>query len=77
MDNRVRVLKSGDTLAIFDRYGDIEPVGLGSRGLYFRDTRFLSRCALRLGNSPLQLLGSTIREQERLLVVELANAAIA
>ena len=76
VDNRVRVLKSGDTLAIFDRYGDIEPVGLGSQGLYFRDTRFLSRCALRLENSPLQLLSSTIREQERLLVVELANADI-
>lgn len=77
LDDRRRVLKSGDLLAVFDRYGDIEPVGLGSHGLYFHDTRFLSRLALRLERASLQLLGSTIREDERSLIVELANADIA
>ncbi len=76
LDDRVRVLKSGDTLGIFDRYGDIERVGPGSHGLYFHDTRFLSRYVLRLENGPLQLLGSTLREQERSLIVNLANADI-
>lgn len=77
VDDRVRVLKSGDTLAIFDRYGDIERAGPGTHGLYFRDTRFLSRFAVRLENSPLQLLSSTINEQDRTLLVNLANADIA
>ena len=27
-----RVLKHGDTFAVFDRYGDIQPVGLGEQG---------------------------------------------
>jgi glycogen debranching enzyme len=77
VDDRIRVLKSGDTLGIFDRYGDIESVGLGSHGLYFRDTRFLSRFSLRLEDHSLQLLSSTILEEERMLVVNLANADIA
>ena len=77
VDDRVRVLKSGDLLAIFDRYGDIVPVGLRSQGLYLHDTRFLSRFAFRLENTPLQLLSSTIHESERMLVVNLANADIA
>lgn len=76
VDDRKRVLKSGETLGIFDRYGDIEPVGLGSHGLYYDDTRYLWRCALRLERMPLQLLSSTIHEKERCLVVELANPDI-
>ena len=76
VDDRIRVLKSNDVLGIFDRYGDIEPVGLGSQGLYFHDTRFLCRFTLRMENRPLQLLNSTILENERMLVVNLANADI-
>ncbi len=76
LDDRIRVLKSDDTLAIFDRFGDIERVGPGSHGLYFHDTRFLSRWVLRLEHGPLQLLSSTLREQDGLLIVNLANADI-
>ena len=76
LDDRTRVLKSGDIVGIFDRWGDIERVGPGSHGLYFNDTRFLSRFVLRLENGPLQLLSSTIREHERLLDVNLANADV-
>jgi hypothetical protein len=32
-DDRTRVLKHGDTFAIFDHYGDIKPGGLGEEGL--------------------------------------------
>jgi hypothetical protein len=28
-DDRTRVLKHGETFAVFDRYGDIQPLGLG------------------------------------------------
>ena len=31
-DDRTRVLKHGDTFAVFDRFGDIQPVGLGRAG---------------------------------------------
>jgi len=47
-DARTRVLKHGDTFAIFDHYGDIVPGGLGEEGLYHAGTRFLSRLALTL-----------------------------
>jgi glycogen debranching enzyme len=76
LDDRIRVLKSGNTLGIFDRYGDIERVGPGSHGLYRDDTRFLSSWVLRLANGPLQLLSSTLNDRERLLTVNLANADI-
>src|SRR5438067_1387550 len=42
-DDRTRVLKHGDAFAVFDRYGDIQPVGMGEQGVYQRGTRFLSR----------------------------------
>src|ERR1051326_4688872 len=50
-DDRVRVLKHGETFAVFDRYGDSGPVGVGEEGLYHEGTRFLSRVELRLGNT--------------------------
>ena len=41
-DERSRVLKHGDTFAVFDHYGDIKPGGLGKEGLYHEGTRYLS-----------------------------------
>ena len=41
-DERTRVLKQGDTFAVFDCYGDIQPYGRDEQGLYFDGTRFLS-----------------------------------
>jgi hypothetical protein len=38
-DDRTRVLKQGETFAVFDRYGDIQPTGLGEQGLYHEGTR--------------------------------------
>ena len=32
-DERTRILKHGDTFAVFDHYGDIKPGGLGEQGL--------------------------------------------
>jgi glycogen debranching enzyme len=74
IDDRTRVLKDGDTFAVFDRYGDIRnPVGLGERGLYHEGTRFLSRLEVRLGEDRPLLLSSTIRDDNALLAVDLAN----
>ncbi|MFL6451900.1 MAG: glycogen debranching N-terminal domain-containing protein [Bryobacteraceae bacterium] len=72
-DDRTRVLLHGDTFAIFDRYGDIAPIGFGKQGLFQRDTRHLSRLELRIcGTRPL-LLSSTVRDDNILLGVDLTN----
>jgi hypothetical protein len=38
-DDRTRVLKHGDTFAVFDRHGDVQPIGLGQQGVFDRGTR--------------------------------------
>ena len=42
-DENDRVLKQAESFAIFDRFGDIKPVGLGEEGLFHGGTRYLSR----------------------------------
>ncbi len=72
-DDRTRVLKYGDTFGVFDRFGDVQPVGLGEQGLYDDGTRFLSRLELRVGGRRPLLLSSTVRKENDLLAVDLAN----
>ncbi len=72
-DEEDRVLKQGETFVVFDRYGDIKPVGLGEEGLYHQGTRFLSGMLLRLANERPMLLSSTIRQDNALLAVDLTN----
>lgn len=75
-DDRTRVLLHGDTFAVFDRGGDIQPVGVGQQGIFFRETRHLSRLDMRVhGMRPL-LLSSTIREDNVLFAVDLTNPDI-
>src|SRR5262245_65181568 len=76
IDEHSRVLKHGDTFAVFDRFGNIQRIGLGEQGLYHEGTRFLSRLVLRvLGRRPL-LLSSTVKEDNALLAVDLTNPDI-
>jgi glycogen debranching enzyme len=71
-DERTRVLKNGESFAVFDRAGNILSKGLGELGLYHEGTRFLSRLELLLeGGRPL-LLSSTVR-QDSALIVDLTN----
>lgn len=72
-DDRTRVLKQGDTFAVFDRHGDIRTVGQGVQGIYHKDTRYLSRLELRLGNHRPLLLSSTVKDDNALLTVDLTN----
>ncbi len=72
-DDRTRVLKHGRMFGVFDRYGDVQPVGLGEQGLYFDDTRFLSRLELRVGGRRPLLLSSTVKKENDLLAVDLSN----
>ncbi len=73
VDDRPQVLKYGDLFAVFNRYGDIEPSGLGEEGLFYEGTRFLSKFALRLGNSQPLLLSSTISRDNFLFSSDLTN----
>lgn len=73
VDVRTRVLKQGDTFAVFDRFGDIETFGTGELGLYYQDTRFLSRLTLKLGKDRPLLLSSTVREDNAVMAVDGTN----
>lgn len=72
-DEPIRVLKHGDTFAIFDQHGDIRPGENGEQGLYHDGTRFLSEVLLKLeGHRPF-FLSSTIRDDNDQLTVALTN----
>jgi glycogen debranching enzyme len=73
VDIRTRVLKEADTFAIFDRYGDIQPVGFGEQGIFHDGTRHLSRLELRIGGFRPLLLSSTVKDDNALLAVDLTN----
>src|SRR5690606_15620465 len=68
-----RVLKQGDSFAIFDRLGDIHPFGHGGHGLYYSDTRFLSRLELTLGGLRPLLLNSGVTHDTAIFAVDMSN----
>ena len=72
-DDRTRVLKYGKTFGVFNRFGDVETVGLAEQGIYHDGTRYLSRFALKLGGEAPQLLRSTIRDDNAFLTVDCMN----
>jgi glycogen debranching enzyme len=72
-DDRSRVLKYGKTFGVFNRFGDIESLGLGEQGVYCDGTRYLSRFVMKLGGESPQLLRSTIRDDNAFLTVDAMN----
>jgi glycogen debranching enzyme len=72
-DDRTRVLKYGDTFAVLNRYGDIEPLGFGQFCLFHAETRYLSRMTLQLNQQQPMLLSSTVRDDNAFLAVDLTN----
>ena len=72
-DDRTRVLKHGDTFAVFDHFGHIKPAGLGEEGLYHEGTRYLSCLLLELDGRRPFFLGSTVRDENDQLSVSLTN----
>jgi len=67
-----QVLMDGDTFAIFDRYGDIQPLGQ-CQGVYYEGTRFISLFALTLGGERPMLLNSFLHRDNKHLSVDLTN----
>src|SRR6516162_2294895 len=72
-DEQARILKHGDLFAVFDRYGDIRPGGLGEEGLYHRGTRFLSCLNLSIESCAPLFLSSTIKQENDILAIDLTN----
>ncbi len=72
-ERRPRTLKQGHTFAVFDPRGDIVATPGSSDGIYYRDTRYLSRLELRLNDAPLLLLSSNVQEDNVVLAVDLSN----
>lgn len=77
VERPLRTLKSGDAFAVLDSYGDMGITPDTSEGLFFNDTRHLSRLQLFFeGKRPL-LLSSVIQDDNASLTVDLANPEIA
>lgn len=72
-DDRVRVLKHGETFAVFDRRGNAEPLGTSVQGVYPEETRYLSLWVLRLQNLRPLLLSSWIKDDNASLTVDVTN----
>jgi glycogen debranching enzyme len=66
----------GEAFAVFDSHGDLDPHGLTDQGLFYRESRHLSKAVLRLAEIPLILLSSTVRDDNALLFVDLTNSEI-
>jgi glycogen debranching enzyme len=72
-DRVLRTLKHADAFAVVDGFGDFGTSPDTAEGLYFRDTRFLSKFELRLeGKRPL-LLSSSAHEDKSALSIEMTN----
>ncbi|MEX2015788.1 MAG: glycogen debranching N-terminal domain-containing protein, partial [Candidatus Hydrogenedentales bacterium] len=72
-DETTRVLKYGNSFAIFDKHGDMRPLGFENHGLYHDGTRYLSRWVLRLNDKTPTLLSSRVEGDNAFLSVDLAN----
>lgn len=72
-ETRSHVLKHGDCFAIFDRLGNMRPLGIRDHGLFRDGTRFLSRLVLDIEGTQLLLLSSEVREDKDILAVDLTN----
>lgn len=74
VDQPLRTLKRDDLFGVFDNYGDFRGEEHGAHGLYFHDTRFLSRLEFRLGGKPPLLLDSVVLDDNSALIVDTSNA---
>ncbi|MEJ6022883.1 amylo-alpha-1,6-glucosidase [Ramlibacter sp. PS4R-6] len=72
-DESPHVLKEGNSFLVSDRYGDVDGTGLGEEGLFYEDTRHLSEMRLTVEGVRPMFLGSSVREDNNVLVAEFMN----
>ena len=75
-DDRTQVLKQGDTFAIFDRHGDIQPFHRSEKGIFHDGTRFLSALTFKLENERPLFLSSTAESDTEYLSIDLSNTDV-
>lgn len=75
-DDRTRVLKYGKTFAVFNRYGDIEPLGLGEHGVFYQGTRHVSEMVLSLWNERPLLMSSNVKSDNFVFTADLSNVDV-
>ena len=76
IDPRRLIIKQGGAFGVFDRFGDVLPIGKGDQGLYHEGTRYLSRYELKINGKRPLLLSSGVDENNILLTSDLTNADI-
>ncbi|HEY3500302.1 MAG TPA: amylo-alpha-1,6-glucosidase [Polyangiaceae bacterium] len=72
-DDRNRVLKHGDTFAVFDHCGDAKVGGLNEEGIYHLGTRHVSELVLHVDGERAFFLNSNLSSEDGRLSVALTN----
>jgi glycogen debranching enzyme len=72
-EGRPRILKQGDTFAVFDQNGDALATPGSTHGIYHHDTRYLSHLYLTINAARPILLSATLRDDNSILTCDLAN----
>ena len=73
LERSPRILKHGRMFAIFDRYGDVRHQPSHPEGIFYNDTRHVSRMELLLNGFRPLMLSSSVLQNDGLLTVDLAN----
>ncbi len=75
VERPLRSLKFGEAFAVLDSYGDIGVLP-GPEGIYFQDTRYLSRLAFRIEDQRPLLLSSVMQDDNGALSVDMTTPDI-
>jgi glycogen debranching enzyme len=73
LDPTRHVIKDGDLFGVFNRFGDILPIGRHEQGLYFGGTKLLSLHELRINSLRPLFLSSSVDDDDILMCVDLTN----
>jgi len=68
-----RVLKNGNSFAVLDAFGNAQAAGPAAEGLFFEDTRHLSRLVTSIDGVRPLLLSSAVTADNAMLLVDLTN----
>jgi glycogen debranching enzyme len=71
--NRQHVLKHGDCFAVLDAVGNAQATSAKTEGMFFEDTRYLSRLVFLVDGLEPHLLSSDFNENNSCLIVDLTN----
>ncbi len=75
-DQRVIVIKEGESFGLFDVHGDIYSIPGGTQGIFHNGTRFLSQVEMEVNGVKPLLLSSFPREDNQMIIVDLTNPDI-